>query len=105
MKASIFIPVLLAGLVFAGSVQAANLHAGESMAEEVCSQCHGMKSPSAGAPFPSLAGRDLAYLRKALKEYRDKTRVSDIMNNIAGSLTDGDIKNVTAYYENQKPSE
>ncbi|NOQ36336.1 MAG: cytochrome c [Methylococcaceae bacterium] len=103
MKVSIYVPVLLAGVLFASNSQAANLYAGESMAEEVCSQCHGIKKPAEGSPFPSLAGRDVAYLRQALKDYRDKTRVSDIMNSIAGSLSDTDIKNVTAYYGKQKP--
>ena len=82
---------------------AANLYAGQTRAAAVCSQCHGIKTPSADAPFPSLAGRDAAYLESALKQYRDKTRKSDIMNAIAGSLTDADIHNLAAYYSQQKP--
>jgi cytochrome c553 len=50
-----------------------------------------------------LAGRDVAYLKTALEQYRDKTRKSDIMNAIAGSLTDNDISNVAAYYAGLKP--
>jgi cytochrome c553 len=50
-----------------------------------------------------LAGRDFAYLKTALEQYRDKTRQSDIMNAIAGSLTDNDISNVAAYYAGLKP--
>jgi len=50
-----------------------------------------------------LAGRDADYLESALKQYRDKTRKSDIMNNIAGSLSDQDIDNVAAYYARIKP--
>lgn len=103
MKLTIYISGLLTTMLFAGSLQAASLYAGESIAEEVCSQCHGLKNPSEDAPFPPLAGRDIDYLRQALKDYRDKTRTSDIMNNIAGSLSDTDIKNVTAYYGKQKP--
>jgi cytochrome c553 len=72
-------------------------------AAAVCSQCHGITKPSADAPFPSLAGRDAAYLESALKQYRDKTRKSDIMNAIAGSLSDADIDNLAAYYAKQKP--
>ena len=72
------------------------------MVAAVCSNCHGMKTPSADAPFPVLAGRDAAYLSLALKQYRDKTRKSDIMNALAGSLTDADIDNVAAYYSRLK---
>ena len=85
------------------SVNAATIYAGQARAAAVCSQCHGIKNPSADAPFPPLAGRDAAYLKSALEQYRDKTRKSDIMNAIAGSLTDNDISNVAAYYAGLKP--
>ena len=94
--------LLLAGLSAASHSQAASLLAGQGIAEEVCSQCHGVRHPSADAPFPPLAGRDPQYLKTALKQYRDKTRVSDIMNAIAGSLSDSDISNVSSYYANVK---
>ncbi len=84
------------------SAQAASIYVGKSKAAAVCSQCHGVRGTSAGAPFPPLAGRDEEYLKMALKQYRDKTRVSDIMNNIAGSLSDRDINNIANYYSRQK---
>lgn len=96
--------VLLLMAVFAfGNAQAASLYAGQYKAATVCAQCHGIKMPAVGAPFPPLAGRDVEYLRTALKQYRDKTRRSDVMNAIAGSLSDSDINDITAYYGNLKP--
>lgn len=103
MRASVLSGALMLGFIVSHNVDAASVYAGQSRAAAVCSQCHGIKSPSADAPFPPLAGRDAAYLRSALKQYRDKTRKSDIMNAIAGSLTDEDIANVAAYYARQKP--
>lgn len=97
---------LLSGLLIlaaAQSVDAASIYAGEAKAAAVCSQCHGIRMPSADAPFPPLAGRDVEYLKTALKQYRDKTRKSDIMNAIAGSLSDDDINNVATYYAKLKP--
>ena len=91
------------GLLLAQNVNAAVIYAGQERAAAVCSQCHGIKTPSADAPFPPLAGRDFAYLKSALEQYRDKTRKSDIMNAIAGSLTDNDISNVASYYSSLKP--
>lgn len=85
------------------SSQAARIYAGQAKAAAVCSQCHGIRSTSAEAPFPPLAGRDEEYLESALKQYRDKTRTSDIMNNIAGSLSDRDINNIASYYSRLKP--
>ncbi len=85
-----------------GNSHAANLYAGKAKAEAVCSQCHGLKSASNDAPFPRLFGRDATYLKMALQQYRDKTRKSDIMNAVAGSLSDDDIENVIAYYSKIK---
>ena len=90
-------------LSFSINSQAASIYAGKSKAAAVCSQCHGIRSTSAEAPFPPLAGRDEEYLESALKQYRDKTRISEIMNNIAGSLTDRDINNIASYYSRLKP--
>lgn len=103
MKMNHYAVSLLAGLLFAGGSWAASPYAGQEKAAAACSQCHGMRTPSADATFPPLAGRDAEYLKKALKQYRDKTRVSDIMNSMAGSLTDNDISNIAAYYANAKP--
>ena len=94
---------LMIGVLLAQHVNAAVIYAGQERAAAVCSQCHGVKTPSADAPFPPLAGRDFAYLKLALEQYRDKTRKSEIMNAIAGSLTDNDISNVAAYYSSLKP--
>jgi cytochrome c553 len=95
--------ILLAGLLMAGSSQAASLYAGQAKAAAVCSQCHGIRMPSADAPFPPLGGRDVEYLKTAIKQYRDKTRVSEIMNAIAGSLTDNEINDIAHYYGSVKP--
>ncbi len=103
MRLSVLSGLLILGLLSTQSVNAASIYAGEAKAAAVCSQCHGIRSPSADAPFPLLAGRDVEYLKTALKQYRDKTRKSDIMNAIAGSLSDDDISNVAMYYAKLKP--
>jgi cytochrome c553 len=103
MRLIVLSGLLLAGLMSVQGANAANIYAGESKAAQVCSQCHGIRMPSADAPFPPLAGRDMEYLKTALKQYRDKTRQSDIMNAIAGSLSDDDINNIVAYYGKLKP--
>lgn len=90
-------------VIVAAPAHAVSIYAGQARAAAVCSQCHGLKTPSADAPFPQLAGRDEAYLKTALTQYRDKLRKSDLMNAIAGSLSDADIANVAAYYARLKP--
>ncbi len=95
--------LILSSLLMVSNSQAASIYAGQVKAAEVCSQCHGIRNNSKDSIFPSLAGRDAGYLKMALKQYRDKTRVSDIMNNIAGSLSDKDISNIASYYARLKP--
>ncbi len=102
MKA-VYLSLVLLGLSCIFTAQAANLFAGQERAAAVCAQCHGIHKPAVGAPFPSLAGRDAAYLKEALKQYRSKKRISDIMNAIAGSLRDSDIDDLVAYYSKPKP--
>jgi cytochrome c553 len=94
---------LLSTLLFGQNSFAASVYAGQAKAAAVCSQCHGIRIPAEGAPFPQLAGQDQQYLETALKQYRDKTRESDIMNAIAGSLSDADINSVAGYYSKLKP--
>ncbi len=96
--------LFLAAFLLSESSYAANLFAGQAKVEAVCSQCHGLKKSSADAPFPRLFERDFAYLQMALQQYRDKTRKSDIMNAVAGSLSDEDIDNIAAYYDNIHPA-
>ncbi|MDT4332422.1 c-type cytochrome [Methylomonas sp. MED-D] len=102
MRAKISL-ILLGGLIAAGPGQATSLYVGQNKAGAVCAQCHGIRMPSADAPFPPLGGRDPEYLKTAIKQYRDKTRKSDIMNAIAGSLTDSEINDIAAYYGSVKP--
>jgi len=82
---------------------AASAFAGKAKAAAVCSQCHGIRATSAEAPFPPLAGMDELYLESALKQYRNKTRRSEVMNNIAAGLSDRDINNIAEYYSRLKP--
>ncbi len=103
MKSLTYSLAALLAFSFSAPSQAASIYAGESKAAAVCAQCHGIRKTSAEAPFPPLAGRDKAYLESALKQYRNKTRVSDIMNNIAGSLSDRDINNIVSYYSRLEP--
>ncbi len=103
MKQCYYSMAILLGLTLSANLPAANLYAGKAKAAAVCAQCHGIRTTSAEAPFPPLAGRDAAYLAMALKQYRDKSRISPIMNNIAGSLKDSDINDITAYYSRLQP--
>lgn len=48
--------------------------------------------------FPQLGGMNSAYIIKQLKDYQGVTRINDVMNPIAKSLSDEDIADVAAYF-------
>ncbi len=69
-----------------------------------CAGCHGAQGISAeGTSYPNLAGQKEAYLVKALKAYRDKTRQAPLMNGMAAGFSDEDIANLAAYYSSLNP--
>ena len=79
-------------------VSAADIKAGQKIVSEVCAQCHGLRKPAKLGLFPTLAGRDRRRIADALRQYRAKQRLSPIMNNLTGSLSDKNINDIAAYY-------
>jgi len=67
---------------------------------DVCWRCHGVngtgRDPGA---FPSLAGQRAAYLENSLRAFRDSTRFSGVMEEIAVQLSDGLMREIAIYYE------
>ena len=71
---------------------------GEKIAEAVCSACHGKNGISISDDIPNLAGQESVYLCESLDAYRIKARRSQIMNEVAGKLSDQDIIDLSEYY-------
>ncbi len=80
---------------------------GKTLAEQVCSDCHGVTGNSINPTFPRLAGQQEWYLISELKEFRGHNRLDppgfEYMWGISRSLTDAQIKELAAYFSAQKP--
>lgn len=80
---------------------------GKTLAEQVCSDCHGVTGDSINPTFPRLAGQQKWYLIAELKEFRGHHRLDpegfEYMWGISRSLTDAQIKELATYYAAQKP--
>lgn len=80
---------------------------GKTLAEQVCSNCHGVTGDSTNPTFPRLAGQHEWYLIEELKEFRSHNRLDpagyEYMWGLSRSLTDAQIKELAAYYAAQKP--
>lgn len=68
-----------------------------------CASCHapnGTGNPAAN--FPAIAGQHTVYAEKQLKAFRDGSRANDVntmMQDVAGNLSDADIKAVASYIQ------
>ena len=66
-----------------------------------CAGCHGTGGVSRNEATPSLAGQIPNYTQFQLAAFRAKLRPSDVMQRVAGKLTDQDIADLSAYYAAQ----
>jgi len=89
----------LAAALAAGQAAAGDAAAGEARYKQGCVNSHG-KAGQGMASFPSLAGRDAAYISDRLTSYRARESVgpnSALMYSWAGPLSDEEIANIAAY--------
>lgn len=99
----------IAAATLAGSALAAtpavtpgDVAKGKVIAEQVCAACHGADGNSVASANPSLAGQHAKYLENQLKAFKSGERKNPVMLGMASSLSDADMKNVTAYFSQQK---
>ena len=70
-----------------------------------CTACHSPTgSGNSLAGFPNIAGQSMAYVVEQLRKYREGERTTDennggMMRQIAGGLTDGEIRAVANYVQ------
>jgi len=94
--------------MFAGSVQAADLVAGQAAFEKfACASCHGADAKTSTLPtYPILAGQHADYLEHALRAYKRgqagmpasaNVRNNAVMGAMATPLSNADIENISAW--------
>ena len=64
----------------------------------VCAGCHGEHGIATAPQFPNLAGQSAIAIYKQLHDYKSGSRVNAIMTNIAQSLEDEDIINLSTHF-------
>lgn len=105
MKRALISTVLLASLSFLAQAQDAkpgNAADGEKKAA-MCIGCHGIKGYQASFPevhkVPMISGQGGKYIAAALTAYKKGERKHPTMRGIAVSLSDQDIADLSAFYE------
>ena len=77
---------------------------GQAIAAKVCATCHAPDGNSTISANPKLAGQFPEYLRKQLTQFKaNGARKSAVMMGMVASLSEDDIRDVSAYYATQKP--
>ena len=72
---------------------------GAALAQEKgCVGCHGQDGKAIAASYPNLDGQWERYLRLQLLAYRDGKRENAVMNGMAATLTDDEIRALAAHY-------
>lgn len=90
--------VLASALVVSSQVFAGDVASGKSaFAAKGCIGCHGAGGVSVVPTYPSLKGRDEAFVMENLTNFRSGTRQNPTMNAMAAGLSDADIENLAAY--------
>ena len=97
---TMLLPVALVGLM--QGAQAQDAKAGEKKIA-MCIGCHGIVGYQASFPevhkVPMIAGQSAKYLITALGEYKKGERKHPTMRGIAATLTEQDMADIAAYYE------
>ena len=79
-----------------------------TLAQQVCSNCHGLAGNSTSPIFPNLAGQLEAYLIAQLNGFKSHGREDpagfEYMWGLSRRLTDEQIKGLAAYFATQKPA-
>lgn len=66
-----------------------------------CDRCHGVNGNSTDPMVPAIAAQRADWLELALEAYRSGARKSPAMSAMASSLSETDIKDISAYYARQ----
>ena len=75
----------------------------QQTATQVCAACHGADGNSATAANPNLAGQHADYITVQLAHFKAGIRVNPIMQGMAATLSDADMRALGIYFSQQKP--
>ncbi len=78
---------------------------GGGSAEGICFNCHGLQGQGdADFGTPRLAGLEISYFAKQMRDYALGLRPNDVMSGIAQSLTQLDYQSLALYYHGLPPA-
>jgi len=90
-----------------GAAARPDANKGQQIVTQICAACHGADGNSTSPANPKLAAQHPDYLLKQLKDFKAQggkpaERVDAVMAAFAQTLSEADMRNVSAYYASQK---
>jgi cytochrome c553 len=82
---------------------APDLARAQQIVSQVCAACHGADGNSPAPANPNLAGQPADYITVQLAHFKSGVRPSPIMQPMAATLSDADMKSLGAFFAQQKP--
>jgi len=79
-----------------------DLAKGQTISTNVCGACHTADGSRGSPANPILQGQHPEYLAKQLSEFKAGKRVNAIMQGMAATLSEADIRDVTAFYASKQ---
>ncbi|AOS77866.1 MULTISPECIES: c-type cytochrome [Hydrogenophaga] len=107
LHASLLVAAAAAALSLSANAQSAkpDLAKGAASYGAVCVACHAADGNSTTPANPKLAQQHPEYLVKQLQEYKSGKRKNAIMQGMAASLSDDDMRNIAYWLASQKAKE
>jgi cytochrome c553 len=105
LLSSLMLIASVAAPAFAAEHEAAtkpDLAKGQEISTNVCGACHTADGSRGSPANPILQGQHPEYLAKQLTEFKAGKRVNAIMQGMSATLSETDIKNVTAFYASKQ---
>ena len=75
----------------------------QQIVQQVCAACHGADGNSPTPANPNLAGQHADYITLQLMHFKVGIRANPVMQGMAASLSDADMKALGIYFSQQSP--
>ena len=104
MKRALFLISLGLSSLAWGTDEAAKMQRGEELVIGRCFLCHGGTGDSSSPLYPKLAGQNVEYLLKQLRNFKLRERDSNDMRKVVADMTEEDFQAVAYFFSQQEPS-
>lgn len=81
-----------------GLLRGGDASRGQVLVEAQCAACHSAASRAVDASIPYIEGFSRKTIYKELVDYRSGRRIAPVMNGVARTLSDDQVRDVAAYY-------